>query len=848
MLASMPQNFSNEALIMATLSDTPGANKPAPIGTVILSQGNDSDKLIILQKGKVTLRSNSVPEDESETTEHTKQLFPISAPAILGGSGLIKNSTYSFTAVAETDCVVSVYPMTTESLLKTFQSKPNIAIVYLKSLLREVLTLRKKNESGLALLENFKNFEYASIFAYSRINPDSFSDKVEKEFNDSVVDFAKEVLERYSENGSELPKPLTTDFLESDHSASFDDSFLGDLKDIDDDLEIVERFTALPPQILTAIAQKDPGFFMVLCKKQAEFLELYNEEADVICQRTVSILNRMLNGTNSWLEKFTIQTELYEQRLLAADEKEFYAIIEYFQTKLSQFRTSIVNVWDIPLPEHDQQKIKKMQAFCDKNIQATPLSVDAENSSSVSLTQESFSDEAQDSMRKLVEFSEIEREKFVDLVGSMNNLKGLKTPFDPDDAARKTRRRATVIFWDIYERILLKIFEQNLTPTRLQKMFINFGFLDETFLTPDQVKFIYENAGRQSSKYPIYTPFEWFEGIYKKEILTSINELGVDFLGAIRQDPDYRGKKWKKYTDLPESVYNGNALIRWEVKNFMYPVSRVTYGSPMTYLGPLTKFHITQNLNNSLNTKRRMEEELDNILRLDFGAFHREILYSNNSMGINREFIKTQVIPNIILTPTAGTKMQFWQDREGNDRSSQGRIAGPHFVLGDYKSVLHKVIGINRWETVKTTMGVDWNNISVNSLTSEYTDYVQFFNKNRELSPELKEKIAIELKRFREDRERFAHDYSIWLKFESEGVQRMNKVVRRLFCKHVPFAKSVREHLVKLPAFADFIAKSNNIHRRKARELMPRYTKYERENGSIPEELKDTLKYYNLQY
>jgi hypothetical protein len=173
----------------------------------------------------------------------------------------------------------------------------------------------------------------------------------------------------------------------------------------------------------------------------------------------------------------------------------------------------------------------------------------------------------------------------------------------------------------------------------------------------------------------------------------------------------------------------------------------------------------------------------------------------------------------------------------------------PIFATDDlYDMVLHAT-GAYKWELTKTLLGPDWNNITSGSLTADYTDYVQFYKKNRDLSQEVKEKLAMEFKRFRDDRARFINDYMIWAKYESDGTQRLNKVIRKIMAKHVPFTKPIRENLLKLPNFQEIIQKSINIKKRKAIELEPRYKKYRSDNnGILPKELENTIKFYLLDY
>jgi hypothetical protein len=130
------------------------------------------------------------------------------------------------------------------------------------------------------------------------------------------------------------------------------------------------------------------------------------------------------------------------------------------------------------------------------------------------------------------------------------------------------------------------------------------------------------------------------------------------------------------------------------------------------------------------------------------------------------------------------------------------------------------------------------------SITADYTDYVQFFKKNKDLSLEIKEKLASEFKRFRNDRDKFASDYLLWMKFEAAGVQRLNRVVRSIFYRHIPFHKDIRDRLASQPAFAEIHNRFKNIRSKQHKEHENRYKKYANEAGMIPDVLQENLNYY----
>jgi hypothetical protein len=163
--------------------------------------------------------------------------------------------------------------------------------------------------------------------------------------------------------------------------------------------------------------------------------------------------------------------------------------------------------------------------------------------------------------------------------------------------------------------------------------------------------------------------------------------------------------------------------------------------------------------------------------------------------------------------------------------------------MADLYTLLLEALAAFRWELTKSILGPDWNNVSIPSITADYTDYVQFYKKNRELSPEIKEKLAAEFKRFRTDRDRYTNDYVSWIKSESEGILKLNKVARAIFYRHIPFSKPVRDKICTQPAYADLHNRFTNIRNRKLRELETKYRKYG-EGDALPDILKRNLDYY----
>ena len=160
--------------------------------------------------------------------------------------------------------------------------------------------------------------------------------------------------------------------------------------------------------------------------------------------------------------------------------------------------------------------------------------------------------------------------------------------------------------------------------------------------------------------------------------------------------------------------------------------------------------------------------------------------------------------------------------------------------------MLIKVFGRFHWELCRSIQGTAWNNIKYKSLTSEYVDYIQFYKKNRDLSPETKERIKSQIQKGKSNsREIFVIDYVNWIKNESKGAIRLNKYVRELLAMYCPFKKPVRERLMNQPLFAEAMTRFNRENSKKIHEIDLRYKALEKEGIELTQELIETRAYYN---
>ena len=247
----------------------------------------------------------------------------------------------------------------------------------------------------------------------------------------------------------------------------------------------------------------------------------------------------------------------------------------------------------------------------------------------------------------------------------------------------------------------------------------------------------------------------------------------------------------------------------------------------------------------AFHTAKEINAAFNRLLSVDFSIFYRERLYSDLENGVKKEYVMEQVFPDIVMLPICGAKGVMWQEITGRKRNTPGRFLLPALTEENLENMLLELFGRFRWELCRTIQGTAWNNIQYPSLTSEYVDYIQFYQKNRDLTTEKKEKLKSQIARGRgNNREVFLIDYIAWVTRECRGEIRLNKVARSLLATYVPFPKEIRERVSTQPIFADALSRFERERKHKLRELEMRIRALEKDRIEVPEEVMDTLEFY----
>ena len=413
-----------------------------------------------------------------------------------------------------------------------------------------------------------------------------------------------------------------------------------------------------------------------------------------------------------------------------------------------------------------------------------------------------------------------------------------------DDDARTFRRDITNIYFDLYEKIFFNYIKDS-SPNKIIELFLDYGLLDERLLTDSQLEILARIQPLNKVKpCKVYRMRDWLTAIYRGKKMPSKNEFDKDYVEHIRDK-----KREEHLSPAEENRLLNDCVekVKYEINNMLKYNCRILNGNMLAFTPMLSMYDFEGDLDNFLLTSEAVNDAVNNCLSIDYSAFYREQMYSMPEKKIDKEVIQLEVFPDIVLFPVYGVNGIMWQDLSGKRSNTKGRFFFPSFFRGNINDTMITVIGRFRWELCKSVMGTAWNNVSVPSITAEYSDYVQFYRKNRELSSEKKEAFKNQLARCRNNtREVFIMDYFTWIKYESAGAVRLNKVARQILSRYCPFPKEMRKKLAMQPLYEESIKRFNIYQQKKSHEMAMRIHALERIGADITQEIYDTQEFYSM--
>lgn len=264
-----------------------------------------------------------------------------------------------------------------------------------------------------------------------------------------------------------------------------------------------------------------------------------------------------------------------------------------------------------------------------------------------------------------------------------------------DDDVKKAKKTITPLVFKLYLCCYRKIKEGLIHPPKAVELFMNFGMLDERLLDEEHLRFLC-SVEPEENKGPckVVTMMEWLDMIHDGKRDPSKSEFDEDYVENLRSL-----KKQGEITEKEQKVLlnDMNRRVEYEIMNMQMSNSRTIYGQPSSYMPILYKDAIFGYLDKILVTKKKINESVERLVKLDYSVFYREVIYSNTACKITNETVLKNVYPDVILFPLFGTNASMWQEVGSKNKGTPGRCAFHHKMKNQRRQgalpALHTVSG-----------------------------------------------------------------------------------------------------------------------------------------------------------
>lgn len=703
----------------------------------------------------------------------------------------IYHDSYIFSYIASDDVSLASFPYKPGSLSVQFSKQPDFAQLIAKSCLKQM-----------------KNV--LDIYEFSRYDCDNLYHYLMDSYSEYTT-----LCERYSISPRLLPD------LENIEPLALEEDIPQWLSKYYENMEpVLSRTLASMPvpyaHFLNGLLMKtsqDIGDIMSVCRI------MYDYKADIA---------QLLMNENR-LDLFDLYTTLFSR--IGHNEEDSTAIsaaVSRMMINLEGFASI-----DHTLYENRIKEYKEKLAQAEANGFETPTEKPdrAQNADAVA-----------GSLNTILEYAGCDEDITAEFRKSLAEYKRQIDKNATDDLNRKLRLKLTKTFYKIYIAAFKNSLKDADIPTVL-KMFFLFGYVDEELAGVENASYLYSIADHFPSdpSRQVYTIYEWLKAIYEGKKEPSRNEFDTDYTAHIHEL-----KVTGKITAAKEKEMADDNMqkVLFELENMFPLVNKITFGRLTTFSPVFSEHNVLKDLEQTIVTADKVVDAINQIRAIDFGAYFRETVYSNPSGGVAKEFVNVEVLPDIILMPNIGIRGVMWQEIEGKRRTTPARMMTSVFQMEDLLSTVARLTGEFRWEMCKRIQGARWNDLSERSLTSEYFEYIQFYKKNHELTPDAKDKIKSAMQKAKNNyKEMFVRDYLTWVIYEGSGSPRMNKVARNIIFTYCPFSKEVRNRLKTNPLYTDILNRYDIRMSQKLHHMDNLYQKLNNSRLPIPDEIANQRKF-----
>ncbi len=415
------------------------------------------------------------------------------------------------------------------------------------------------------------------------------------------------------------------------------------------------------------------------------------------------------------------------------------------------------------------------------------------------------------------------------------------------DEMRRLRMSIAKNYYDIYEAAFFKSMETSHIPAEV-RMFFLFGFVDEELAGTSNTETLYQTAvsWEEDPAGEILPLYEWLVKIYTGNAIPSKNEFDNDWSEYLREELRTGAIKQQKADEL---LTDRRAMVSFEIHNMFTSANKVTHGQMASFVPVFCAHNVIRPLDKCLASPARVRAALERVLDIDFSCFYRPALISYPELKITHFVYNTEVRPYMLLMPNFGSRGLMWQEIEGVKKTTPAHMVLSVFHSEDLDETIVRMCAQFRWEMCRRIQGVRYSDITEPSLTSEYTNYLQFYKKNGNLSNDMKERIKTALQRARNDYKNvFVADYVMYIQNEAAGLPRLNKLTREILFRYCTLSKKYRKALSSNPQFQPLLerwgvtqgAKAHSIDNfvKKVQKMKP--------DEEIPKEIAEEVAFLRL--
>lgn len=450
-----------------------------------------------------------------------------------------------------------------------------------------------------------------------------------------------------------------------------------------------------------------------------------------------------------------------------------------------------------------------------------------------------------DSLNTILSYSRVSEETAYAFKIAVEQFRKMTDKNSSDDSARKLRQKITSLFYEIYEKAFVQSLHDSAVP-KVVKMFFNFGYVDEQLAGMKNAAYLHSIVDYLPTdpSRGLYSIYEWLMAIYNGKKSPSRNEFDTDFQAYVHEM-----KTGGKISAAEEAAMlnDHEKMVLFELQSVFPSINKITFGRISSFCPVFSEHNILKDLDTSLVSKEKVEETFNHIRSIDFGAYYRDTIYTNTELGIAKEYISVEVLPDIILMPNMGIRGVMWQEIEGRKRTTPARMMVSVFQMEDLTNIFIRLTADFRWEMCKRVQGPRWNDVTEPSLTSEYFDYIQFYKKNHELSTDAKEKIKLAMQKAKNSfKEMFIRDYESWVLYEGAGSPRLNKIARGILFTYCPFSKEIRDALKANPLYKETMERYDVKQGQRLHHMNNLLQKLKNSGAAIPPEIQAQRDFLNF--